>query len=110
MAKRHPELLGGIHRDKLFALLEDADLADFIASNYPTHKGGGTSVQVIETGDTFPSVRAAAKAFYVRPQSIYFAIRRNSTCAGYHWRRIQPTNITDLCQIQEQQSLSQLSA
>lgn len=110
MARRHPELLGGISRDRLFALLEDADLADSIAVAYPTHKGAGRPIQVVETGAVFPSVSAAARAFYVRPQSIYFAMRQNRTCAGYHWKHVQPAVVTNLCQIQEQQSLNQLSA
>ena len=107
MAKAHPEFFSGIDRDRLFALLEDADLADSIASNYPRRKGSGRPIQVVETGVVFPSVCAAARAFYVRPQSIYFAMKRNSTCAGYHWRHVDPTQLPQLCQTVELGSLTQ---
>jgi hypothetical protein len=98
LAKEQPELFGGIERDRLFLLLEDADLADSIAARFPRRKGSGTAVQAIESGRIFPSVRAAAKALYVTPQGIHSAMRINGTCAGYHWRRIDPTQFNKLCQ------------
>jgi hypothetical protein len=108
MARRYPELLGGVSRDRLFLLLEDAELADAIASAYPRHKGAGRPIQVVETGQVFPSIRAAAKAFYVCRQSIYFSITRNGTCAGFHWKYVEQPNQSQLCQTQDQSSLDQL--
>jgi hypothetical protein len=99
LAKQQPELFGGMDRDRLFLLLEDSDLADLIAARFPRRKGSGTAVQAIESGRIFPSVRAAAKALYVTPQGIHSAMRINGTCAGYHWRRIDPTQFNKLCQI-----------
>jgi hypothetical protein len=88
LARRQPDLFGGMERDRLFALLEDADLADLIADRFPRRKGSGTPVQAIESGRIFPSVKAAARALHVTPQGIHSAMRINGTCAGFSWRRV----------------------
>ena len=107
MARKHPCLFGGIDRDSLLSLLEDEDLVDSIVAAYPRRRGSGTPVQAIESGRIFPSVRAAAKALYVTPQGIHSAMRINGTCAGYHWRRIEPAQLTKSCQITGVESLPQ---
>jgi len=106
LARRRPDLFGGIDRDRLYALLEDSELADAIVSSFPSRTSSGRPVQVVETGATFPSATAAAKAFYVRSQSISFAIKRNGTCAGYHWRHVKYPEFTQECTTQELPSLT----
>jgi hypothetical protein len=88
LAKQRPDLFGGIERDRLFALLEDEDLADSIAARFPRRKGSGTPVQAVESGRIFPSVSAAARALHCTPQGIHSAMRINGTCAGFSWRKV----------------------
>lgn len=108
MAKKSPDLLGGIDRDRLFMLLEDVDLADSIAARFPRRKGPGTMIQAVESGRIFPSFKAAARELHVSSQGIHSAMRINGTCAGYHWRRVDPTQLPQSCQTVGPGSLTRL--
>lgn len=88
LARRQPDLFGGIDRDRLFLLLEDSDLVDSILSAFPNRKGSGKLIMAVESGQVFPSLCAAARAIGVCPQSIYFAMKRGRRCAGFHWKHV----------------------
>mgnify|MGYP001810016616 CR=1 FL=1 len=50
-------------------------------------------VKCVETGVVYPSIKEAAKAIYVYPNSIWAALKRSEkgkegTAAGYHWVRV----------------------
>lgn len=92
-AKRNPELLGGISSERLFMLLENEDLAESIARNFPKRRGSGTMVLAVETGQIYDSISAAAREVFVTNQGIQSAIRTGGTCAGYHWKRIKPNEL-----------------
>lgn len=97
-ANQHPDLLGGIDRQKLFMLLEDDILADSIAKNFPKRRGSGTMVLAVESGQVYESVSAAAREVFATHQGIQSAIRTGGTCAGYHWKRIKPNGLPTVSQ------------
>jgi hypothetical protein len=47
-------------------------------------------VLCIETGKTYPSISAAARAAGVYPARLRQAIANKAPCSGYHWQ-LQPT-------------------
>ena len=85
LAREQPAVFGGISPDRLFALLEDRELADDIAQRFPRRAIDPKPVKVVETGWRYPTIRAAAAQLYVTRQAIQFALRTGGTCAGYHW-------------------------
>lgn len=91
LARQHPRLFGGIEPGPLNCLLEDEDLAAEIAAAHPRRPLQAHQkpkpVLCVETGATYPSLTAAAKAHYVVPSSICWAIKHNSPIAGFHWKR-----------------------
>lgn len=88
LARRQPDLFGGIERDRLFMLLEDSDLASSIASGFTKRKGSGRPILAVESGIVYQSVTAASRQLYATRQGIHSAIRSGGTCAGFHWKRI----------------------
>lgn len=97
-AKRNPELLGGISSERLFTLLEDENLAELIARNFPKRRGSGTMVLAVESGQVYESVSAAAREVFATHQGIQSAMRTGGTCAGYHWKRIKPNELSTVGQ------------
>lgn len=89
VARERPETFAGISADRLFLLLENRQLADQIATAYPHRSMDPRAVCAVETGWTYPSVRAAAARVYVTRQAIQIAIRTGRTAAGYHWKHVQ---------------------
>lgn len=85
LARRHPEVLGGVSRDQLWALLENERLADSIAARYPRHHCQPQPVLAVEIQRRFPSITRAAAQVFVTPPAIRRAIRTGGTAAGYHW-------------------------
>lgn len=84
-----PRLFAGTPRDQLFLLLENADLADNLAAQYPRRFGrDATPVECVETGQEYPSITAAAKAVYVTKNCLGEAMKRGSRAGGYHWRMV----------------------
>lgn len=48
----------------------------------------GTKIKCVETGIIYPTIRDAARDMYIANNNILSAIKRNGTCAGYHWQLI----------------------
>lgn len=88
MARRNPEILGGIERDRLWALLEDEGLAESIATSHPRHHSQHQPVIAVELRRQFPSITRAAAQVFVTPPAIRRAIRTGGTAAGYHWTHV----------------------
>lgn len=88
-AKKHPQLFGGIDRAALVMLLEDEELADWIADNYPRRPQGleatARPVRRLDTGEVYPSLSAAGRAVYVHRKAIEEAIAFGRRSAGVHW-------------------------
>lgn len=84
-AQRRPELFTMAPRQGLTRLLEDPATVDLILGGghirYPIEH----SVHCVETGQSYPSLSAAARAHYVARQCIRQAVRSGGTAAGYHW-------------------------
>ena len=87
LAKRHPYLFGGLPISNLTQLFDDAKLAIEIAAlELPKHQQR-RPVLCVETGTTYPSISAAARAVYVTPKCIYDALDHpTKTSASYTWR------------------------
>ena len=88
LAKKRPHLFAGFGREKLFLLLEDEKLADFIAENYPRNNHRHRGVRVVETGRVYRSLRLAAKAHSVSHTGIARAIYAKRDFAGVHWEYV----------------------
>jgi hypothetical protein len=91
LARQQPDLFGGIPEPRLVCLLEDPILAAAIAGTYPERPASRQPkpVRCIETGDVFPSRRAAARAHFVAECSISHATtQRRATAAGLHWQEV----------------------
>lgn len=78
LAREMPRVLGGFSADNLFALLEDRELADEIASRY-SQPLGDWRVRCVETGEVFASCGAVAAAHHVTQACISLAIRQRRT-------------------------------
>lgn len=75
LAMEMPRILGGYSVDVLFALLEDRELAESVASRY-RRPCGDWRVRCIETGRIYTSCGAAATAHHVTQACISLAIRQ----------------------------------
>lgn len=75
LAQEMPRILGGYSVDALFALLEDRELAESIATRY-RRPCGDWRVRCVETGRIYPSCGAAAAAHHVTQACISLAIRQ----------------------------------
>ena len=87
LADSHPHLFGGLPISNLTQLFDDAKLAIKIAElELPKHQQR-RPVLCVETGTTYPSISAAARAVYVTPKCIYDALDHpTKTSASYTWR------------------------
>jgi hypothetical protein len=74
LAHQMPQVLGGFSADGLFALLEDRDMAERIALEYP-RPWHDTSIRCVETGKLYCSCRDAARDHHVTKEAIAKAIR-----------------------------------
>lgn len=88
-ARKHPEYLGGIAVDRLFMLLEDRKLAEWIVENYPHRppsRWETNRVRCIETGRVYASQGEAARAHWVTPGAIHHAMAEGYAVDGkYHF-------------------------
>lgn len=89
-AKIHPHLFGGIDRGRLVMLLENEDLADFIAEQYP-HRPAATPVKDLDTGKVWPSIRAAARELYVTDSAVHNAVTHGYPVVGRRLVRLLPS-------------------
>ena len=87
LAKTHPHLFGGLPVSNLTQLFDDDKLAIEIAAlELPKHQRR-RPVLCVETGTTYPSISAAARAVYVTPKCIYEALDHpTKTSASFTWR------------------------
>lgn len=88
-AAQHPDLLAEIDQDALFYILDDASLVKHISGLSLPAIGRPQAVRRLDTGETFKSVRNAAKKSYVHPKNIREAIRRDGTSAGTKWEYVK---------------------
>jgi len=87
-ARKRPDLYREFDRDGLFVVLEDEGLVDLIMQQPLQRKPNRynpTRVKCVETGNVYPSCRAAARMFFVDPSAIHGAAKRGHRVAGYHW-------------------------
>ena len=93
LAKRHPYLFGGLPICNLTQLFDDDKLAKEIAAlELPKHQQR-RPVLCVETGTTYPSISAAARAVYVTPKCIYEALDDpTKTSASFTWRSAPQRN------------------
>ena len=81
LAREMPQILGGYGVDALFALLEDRELAESVASRY-RRPCGDWRVRCVETGRIYSSCGAAAAAHHVTQACISLAIRQRRPVAA----------------------------
>ena len=87
-ARKNPGLFRDFKRDGLFVVLESEDLVDLIMEQPIQRKPSRynpTKVKCVETGNVYPSCRAAARKFFVDPSAIHGATRKGHRVCGYHW-------------------------
>jgi hypothetical protein len=75
LAREMPRILGGYSVDALFALLEDRELSESIATRY-RRPCGDWRIRCVETGRVYSSCGAAAAAHHVTQACISLAIRQ----------------------------------
>jgi DNA-binding transcriptional MerR regulator len=87
LARKHPHFFGGLPISNLTQLFDDAKLAIEIAAlELPKHQQR-RPVLCVETGTTYPSISAAARAVYVTPKCISCALDRpDKTSASFTWQ------------------------
>jgi hypothetical protein len=87
LAGTHPHLFGGLDCAALTQLFDEPKLAKRVAElGLPKHQQR-RPVRCVETGTTYPSISAAARAVYVTPKCIHDALDHpTKTSASYTWR------------------------
>ena len=81
LAQEMPRILGGYSVDALFALLEDRELTESVATRY-RRPCGDWRVRCVETGRIYSSCGAAAAAHHVTQACISLAIRQRRPVAA----------------------------
>lgn len=73
LARKHPKVFAGIEPDRLFALIEDEELAYSIAESYPRslcdHR-----IACVQTGQVWPSAKAASAKLFISDKQIRWSI------------------------------------
>jgi DNA-binding transcriptional MerR regulator len=87
LARTHPHLFGGLSTAALTQLFDDPKLAKQVAElGLPKHQQR-RPVLCVETGITYPSLSAAARAVFVTPKCISCALDKpDKTSASFTWR------------------------
>ena len=75
LARRRPQVLGGIDVDRLFNLLEDRALAEAVVARYPVRRGDWR-VRCVETGQVWANATQAAAALPITQSAITLSIRQ----------------------------------
>jgi len=88
LARREPWRFGGCDADELFMVLENRELADRIAAEYPFRQSTSTPVRCLDTGRVWPSAAAAAKAMYCTQQALNDGLREGRRVVGMRWERV----------------------
>ena len=91
LAREMPRVLGGFSADTLFLLLEDRDLAESIANQYPREMGD-FRIRCIETGKIWPSCSEASRMLHCDESTISLAIRKGRPVysLGMTFERVLP--------------------
>ena len=89
LAATHPHLFGGLDCAALTQLFDDEKLAKRVAELQLPRLQQRRPVLCVETGITYPSLSAAARAVYVTPKCISSALDRpDKTSASFTWRSV----------------------
>lgn len=75
LAREMPRVLGGFDADALFALLEDRELAESVASSY-RRPCGDWRVRCVETGRIYRSCFEVAQEHHVTQAAVSLAVRQ----------------------------------
>lgn len=90
-ARRFPAAFAGLPVATLVELFSsEAVAAEFAAMPPRKVTGKNRAVRCVETGQTYPSLKAAAAAHYVCRQAITTALVKGRTSADVHWRVVGP--------------------
>ena len=90
LARQQPRILGGFPVERLYALLEDQELAERVAAVYP-RQVGDYRIRCLETGQVWASSEAAAAELHVTGSAIRLAIRKRRpvTSLGLTFERLR---------------------
>jgi hypothetical protein len=80
-----PELVADIEKERLDFVLEDSQAIQEIKRHKPSRKGYPCPVICIDTGQKYPSAKAAARANYLSKGCVIRAIKTGGTSAGHRW-------------------------
>jgi hypothetical protein len=70
-----PHLLGGFSANSLAVLLEDQELAEQLAANYPLRPQECHGIRCVETGQSWPNKSAAGRDLFISRGAISNSIR-----------------------------------
>ena len=87
--RQHPGRLAGIDPERIEWLTRDSGVGEAIAKLPPPTLGYPQPVKRLDTGEEFPSVKAAARASCIHPSSLREAIARGGTSAGTKWQYVK---------------------
>jgi hypothetical protein len=90
LAKEQPWRFGGCSADALFEVLENRELAEQIAAEYPFRPNVRRRVRCVETGEVFSGAREAAKAVHVDVSTIKLSARTGRATMGRRWEWVRP--------------------
>jgi len=88
MAQTHPHAYAGISWERLFSILEDADLARSIAAEYTRLHGHPHAVRCVETNRVYRSIKDAAAHAYCHSKTIREALRNGRPLFGKRWEYV----------------------
>lgn len=87
-AVKNPRLFGHLDRMDLVALLDDENAADAVLATAAGDRGMAHPVRCIDTGVSYPSLAAAARANYLTESWLSQAVRRDGCAGGLRWELI----------------------
>ena len=85
-AKKRPDLFAGFPESALFQILESEKMAMDLARRERPQWVTPKPVVCVETGQKYPTIRAAARAAFVTNERMSKVIRKGGTANGMHWR------------------------
>lgn len=91
LARKRPQLFGGVDRGALVQLLESEDLADWVLERYPQRwqdRYHGHRVVWLDRGLVFDSYVAASKAAHVNSKAIRQSIIEQRPVCGMRFARV----------------------
>lgn len=85
LAKEQPWRFGGCSADALFEVLENRELADRIAAEYPFRPNVRRRVRCVDTGEVYGGAREAAEALHCDVSTIQWSARTGRRSLGRRW-------------------------